>query len=299
MEPSKPRSRGLVCFEISITHLSQAWDKALEKKFRPLPSYPDLSFLTDLADNLLSQSVLAGLELERKQLCTLQFDLAELVYAKEDFESRWLGMSPETRRENILQGLVLTCGAVVDMEERRAWCPETTMKYLERDHGKGFLNLLVTMCPNRAAKPQLRAEPIFISHPVYDGIYHIGQPCPPGENQAAREIFQRQSCMTRNMFLALFLWNTVLHVYGMSQEYKAVKSAAGKGSKITGTQALKAGLSKAELDEIRRSTKEGMKTAERNCTNCEKLASMLPEGKSFFQCTKCKAVGRRVLYCDK
>lgn len=166
----------------------------MRKVFRPLPSYPalDMAHISSGADYLLSQSVLAQLEEERKRLCKLQFDLADLVFKKRDgdyFDSKWLSMSPKTRESHILDGLVVSCGRG-RAEDHRMWCPETTMAVMQKDGGQGFLNLLTTICPKNVTKVDLRPEPIFISHPVFDGWYHIGKPCPPGQNEAVYKVLQ-------------------------------------------------------------------------------------------------------------
>ncbi|KAG8922306.1 hypothetical protein FRC01_014206 [Tulasnella sp. 417] len=253
---------------------NKEWEAYLKKKFKPLPSYPDLSFLSEFSAELLGQGMLASVEQQRKELCTLQRDLAGLVAGKREaahLDSKWLAMSPETREEHILKGNVTSCGAVSDMEERRQWCPETTRSFLQRDGGKGFLDLLNTILdtPNgESPSEELRTEPILVSHPVFDGIWHIGQPCPPGENAAPREVMQNQVSLSRNFYLSFFLWNTLLNMYGMSQGYVAVKPTTSfndtmRAIKNLGDSAKDLGFSKEDGKKLMQEAKAQYSEADR------------------------------------
>lgn len=182
------------------------------------------------------------------------------------------------------------------MQDARALCPETTLKYLEEGGGKGFLNLIATICPQFESlnNIELRPEPIFISNRVFEAMLHIGEPCPPSENKDALEAFQQQEALTRNVFLTHFLWNMMLGIYGYSQEFLPVKTP--RNSEMAKKfRALDPGAFKA----IRQKKKEVGRPSERACENCKTIASDLAEGKSFWECTKCKAVGRKIVYCDK
>ncbi|KAG9044346.1 hypothetical protein FS837_008279 [Tulasnella sp. UAMH 9824] len=289
---------------------NKEWEAYLGKKFKPLPSYPDLSFLSEFSPRILGQGMLASMEEQRKELCTLQKDLAGLVADKREgghLDSKWLSMSPETRAEYILKGLVISSGAVADMDERRQWCPETTTAFLQRDGGQGFLDLLNTILdtPNgEAPSEELRAEPILVSHPVFDGIWHIGEACPPGENEAVRNVMQNHVSLSRNFYLSFFLWNTILNMYGKSQNYMAVKPTTSfneslRGARNLGSSAKEAGLSKADGKRVIQEAKNAYAEAERACASCSKLSSQLPEGTNFLRCSKCMGVGRKVMYCNK
>lgn len=288
---------------------NKEWEAYLEKKFKPLPSYPDLSFLSDFSAELLGQGMLASMETQSKELCTLQKDLAGLVAGKREadhFDSKWLSMSPETRAEYILKGLVISSGAVADMEERRQWCPETTISFLQRDGGQGFLDLLNTILDTsngEAPSEEPRTAPILVSHPVFDGIWHIGEPCPPGESDAARNVMQNHASLSRNYFLSFFLWNTLLNMYGMSQNYKAVKPTTSFNEELrvvkNSGKAKDLGLSKEDGKKLTQDARNAYSQAERACSSCDKMTFQLPEGTNFLRCSKCMAVGRKVMYCNK
>lgn len=253
--------------------------------------------------------MLASMEAQRKELCVLQKDLAGLVAGKREadhFDSKWLSMSPETRAEYILKGLVISSGAVADMEERRQWCPETTISFLQRDGGKGFLDLLNTILdtPNgEAPSEEPRTSPVLVSHPVFDGIWHIGEPCPPGESDAARNVMQNHASLSRNFFLSFFLWNTLLEMYGMSQNYKAIKPTTSFNEELrvvkNSGKAKDLGLSKEDGKKLTQDARSAYSQAERACASCDKMTFQLPEGTNFLRCSKCMAVGRKVMYCNK
>lgn len=271
---------------------NKEWETYLENKFKPLPSYPDLSFLSEFSSRVLGQGMLASMEEQRKELCILQKDLTGLVAGKREadhFDSKWLSMSPETRAEHILKGLVISSGAVADMDERRQWCPETTISFLQGDGGKRFLDLLnaVLDTPNgEVPSEELRTEPILVSHPVFDGIWHIGQPCPPGENEAARKVMQKHVSLSRNFYLSFFLWNTILNMYGRSQNYMAVKPPTSSKDSLKAVENLG-------------DSADAYSGAGRACASCAKLEFQLPEGTNFLRCSKCIGVGRNVMYCNK
>ncbi|KAG9044344.1 hypothetical protein FS837_008277 [Tulasnella sp. UAMH 9824] len=288
---------------------NKEWEAYLAKKFKPLPSYPDLWFLSDFSSQILGQGMLVSTEERRKELCIMQNDLAQLVAVArqtDHLDSKWLSMSPETRAEYILKGLVISSRAVSDMDVRRQLCPETTSTFLQRDGGKGFLDLLNTILdtPNgEAPSEELRAEPILVSHPVFDGIWHIGEPCPAGENEAARNVMQNHICVSRNFYLAFFLWNTLLNMYGMSQNCVAIKLPTSFNESLREIKNLegfaKAVLSTKDGKRVIRENKSTYSEAERACVSCSKVSSQLPEGMNFLRCSKCMGVGRKVMYCNK
>lgn len=148
-------------------------------------------------------------------LSILQRDLAGLVASNRETgysDSSWLGMSSKTRGKCILRGLLISTGVVVEMEECRQWCPETTTTFLQRDGGKTFRDLLSTAVDTPCGKPpseDLRTESILVSLSGFDGTWHIGEPCPLGENEAAREVMQNHVSLSRNFYLTFFLWNTI------------------------------------------------------------------------------------------
>lgn len=205
-------------------------------------------------------------------------------------------MSPKDRESHLLKGLVVTCGVISHMESWREYCPETTTEFLEKEGGKGFLDLIETICPKDITQIKLRSSPIFLSHPVFDATYHIGEPCPPEENEAVREVVQQQISMARNSFLSYFLWHTLLGIYGISEEYRALRPSV-KSEKLT-LEASR-GVNPGRLRAIKQEYKDDYKAAERVCANCHKPKSKLPAGKSLMECPKCRAVGRVARYCDK
>lgn len=251
---------------------------------------------------LLSQDNLAPIEQRRKELVQLQYDLAKLVRDKREdnnFDSQWRSMSPETRRDHILQGLLAACTATVDTEERRQWCPETRMQYLEKDKGNGFLNLLTTLCP-KGVEPTLRATPILVANETFESMFYIGKPLLPGENEAVREVIQRSTSYTRNFFLTFFLWCTMLHVYGLEQRYGAAKPSTSMKEHLGRTkQVAKDFLPREANKALRQGAREGYMTAQHHCANCSKPQSELGGTGNFLQCSKCKTIGRKILYCNR
>ncbi|KAG8905483.1 hypothetical protein FRB99_008879 [Tulasnella sp. 403] len=280
------------------------WDKAfdsfLERRFKSFPSYLDLDIPDDVHRGLMSQSSLSSLEGERKSTCTLQYDLAELVAAKREedfFDSKWVSMSPETRQDHLLKALVVCCN-VPDMEDRRFWCPETTLEFLQRNSGQGFLTLLDKFCPRDETSITLKDQPILLSHPDFDKFMHIGEPLPPGERGTLLSVCQRHALFSRSYFLAFFLWNTMLQVYDIPQVYIPTKLQYRPEKSSARDEHIPEAFQNMAKD-ARKEVRKQHKRAQRSCAACDKMEEHLPEGTRFLQCTKCSAVGRKVTYCDR
>lgn len=287
--------------------LFKEWERYLERRYKPSSFYPPLSFTPDAASMMQTQFHMQLLAAHRKELLENQFDLAQLVFDKrteDQFDSKWRAMTSEVRRNHLLQGLKNACTALQDMELRRQWCPDTKLELLEKNNGKGFLDLLATICP-MGRPPSPAANPTLIGHPVFDEMLYIGRPCPVGVEKAVLDGFQRFLTYNRNVFLCLFLSSTVLHVYGEEQGYKSVRTpTSGKmmaESVRMFDQRPGSGIpfSEAEKRKMVKDKHDAYKAARYACVACFKLEEDLPSGPKFLHCSKCRGIGRKVPYCGK
>lgn len=113
----------------------KTWEADFEKNLHILSHVPETLaslFPPDLAAGLASDDALMGLEQDVRHLCKQEEDLAREASrrsSEDDFEAKWLALSAAKRQEVILDGLVRTM-SLPDMEERRQWCPESTLSNL-------------------------------------------------------------------------------------------------------------------------------------------------------------------------
>lgn len=277
---------------------SKAWEQHLEETYRPRTRHEAMPFTSHEVDWLLGQGILVAIQGELKYLLSIQLDLEGVLDLKrktDHFESKWLAMSPQTRESHILKSLVYSCDSRNGMENRRIWCPETTMKYLQQGGGNGFLSLLATICP-RKSKMEPRSQPVIISHAIFEASQGIGQSLLPGDNQAAREVFQRHTTISRNIFLSFFLYNTMTEIYGRSHiPYVPIKPSL----KPADPRRIFQGTSPDGFKAWKHASKHELKSAQRACEDCGTLTSELPDGKVFMQCLKCKGIGRKIVYCNR
>lgn len=188
----------------------KTWEADFEKNLRILARFPDTLaslFPPDLAAGFASDDALLGLEQDVRYLCQQEEDLAREASrrsSEDDFEAKWLALSEAKRQEVILDGLVRTM-SLPDMEERRQWCPESTLKNLNADEGEGYRRLL------RALMPKDRTghitEPVFVPHPVVDKIF---TPSPADlATPGMRSVFKNFR-VSRSYCLATLVWNIFL-----------------------------------------------------------------------------------------
>jgi len=213
------------------------------------------------------------------ELVKLQRQITLYVEQRPAFTAAWLEAGCTHREEMILEGLVRTCDSLVGLESKRANCPESSLDYLQRANGQGFLDLLEAM-RDPGSTPRL------VPNQAFDAMIGVG-------NQAKRttveKLYGHHTAVIRNFFLASMVRSTILAFHGEKEHYRTVMTAYGK-------QRHKAD---ARLKKHEGGTMEQYEGALWNCNTCGIMADLLPEGKRLLSCAKCKPLGRTVKYCDR
>lgn len=223
----------------------------------------------------------------RKSLVSIQTRLSDGVAYFRDyhqFDSQWLLSSAQHREQVMLQGLLKTSSVTPDMEERRTYCPEITMANLQRDGGKGFLDLLTTICPIGRRAPL----PVLIKSQQFETQWKIGAPVAES-CRVQRQLLHQTLVLARNVFLTVFLLQTVWKFHGIEQ-----KSSISRHGIADSVRSL-AGQGRA-AEAIRHEMVEAHKVANYSCADCR---TERPNVRDFLLCSKCKAIGRKVHYCNR
>lgn len=232
---------------------------------------------------MFADSMAVSLQNSQDELVKLQRDITVYIERRPAFAEAWRKSGRARREDMILEGLVRACDAVADMEDRRVNCPESSLDFLQRANGQGFLDLFEAM-RDPGSVPRL------IPHKVFDATIGVGDQAKrtPGE-----KLYGRYMAVTRNFFLAMMIWNTLLAFHGEKEQYRAVKTASG-------TQERKAEARLKKFDrEMYEETLVDNEGAQWSCRACGLMADMLPEGKRLQSCARCKPLGRTVKYCDR
>ncbi|EJD33582.1 hypothetical protein AURDEDRAFT_140623 [Auricularia subglabra TFB-10046 SS5] len=263
---------------------NRAWEKQLKTRFALRGNYSDVLLgMPALEMNMLMSSHhLVAMQASRDELVKLQQDLSAYMVDHPDFEREWLATS-EARRENfILEGLVRSCEAVADMEDRRVNTPETCLDFLQRRGGRGFLDLLAQIEDPPAPEPRI------VPHAAYDGLIGVGN---ERKRAPAEKVLARMQTISRNFFLAMMVWNTVLAFHGESENYRATKRTK------EGKEEMR--HMKAAHPELYREAKEDKKGSQWGCRACGKVEESLPPGTRLLSCAKCNNINRVIKYCNK
>ena len=190
----------------------KSWEEDFERNYVKgrLASLSSLAVITAPAavSKLATDTMLVQLAHEARLICNMQNDLAQEAvekFAQEDFEKHWLGLPDEKRREFILEGI---CRSMVvgDMEDRRRWCPDSTLNNLASDGGSTYIKMLKTLLPADMGKPI--TEPRRIPHPLMDRLLSL----PPNYTEQAPgyKTLMQVHAYSRTYCLTFILWNTFL-----------------------------------------------------------------------------------------
>lgn len=278
-----------------------SWTKDLEHKIRVVSKYvgkgsigsgspgsvPGLS--RELYAELNTDDHLLHLEREERAICRLQMTMAKEVcrrITEEDFEARWRAISPAKREEVVLEGLFRAFTQTAsDMEMRRGWCPETTLKNLTSSQGETYLRLLKQLMPADLAVPL--TEPILVSHPILD---RMGAPTPSELLIPGGKLFYRDFHINRSFCITMVVWYVFLAFHGLSVEYipskpsrESTKFSPGPNLEIAHD------FMKKEAERY----KQQRQTAPNGCWNCFQPVQRL------LTCSKCLSMGRKVFYCSR
>ncbi|KAI0797248.1 hypothetical protein BC629DRAFT_257379 [Irpex lacteus] len=297
--------------KVSLRAWDESWADALETSCnRPLATHRRLWDTLDINLSVVSsplsqpsQESRMALDKMTGEVCTLQNDLAKAFVQKcihNDFELKWWEQTRQRLEEVILEGIYrATC--VAWLGNQRKMCPEITLRALSSDGGLPYLELVKKVLPPMLASETVAiTEPAYVSHSVVDHILSLTP------REARVPIVQHQiqvARVSRMYFLTMALWNIFLVYHGEEEEYATSKAFRPTAQDKEWLKAIAAGNAHVEQNMHRRTLREF--ELERSsqivaCWGCGKAQSTLPAGAKPFQaCSKCNAIGRRILYCSR
>lgn len=204
-----------------------SWAEDMDKNYKPDGVLARLSgslatvMNPDEVSLFASDRILMEMQQEVRLICKMQEDLAKQVAirsAEEDFEGKWRSLSNQKRREVVLEGIYRTM-CIPDMEERRKWCPDSTLKYLTSSNGEAYLRVLKALLP--ANLGTRTTEPIQVSHPVTDRLFTLK---PADENKPGYKTFMRMYRLSRTYCLTTVIWNIFLTFVRMIIQFQPKSS---------------------------------------------------------------------------
>lgn len=154
-----------------------------------------------------SDNVLFSIEHEASLICQLQHDIAKEAakrFAQDDFEGAWKDLSADRRQEVVLEGIYRTM-RIPDMEERRKWCPDSSLQNLTSRDGDEYLHVLKCLLPSDLDAPP--AEPLHIPHTLVDRIF---TPSREDLRHPGCKTFFRSLRNSRTYALSAIIWNILL-----------------------------------------------------------------------------------------
>ncbi|KAJ7440771.1 hypothetical protein B0H11DRAFT_1827672 [Mycena galericulata] len=262
---------------------------------RPIPSV--ISGLPkEYYDMMLSDGNVSILQSMKSQICVLQRDLtrkASKRFAEDDFEAHWTTRCSVKEREDfILEGLVRACLASPDFESHRKWCPELTLKRLNHESGKGFIELLKKLTHQDLDK--VPNDYKTVPNAVYDKISSVEGPNPhPGC------VMAKKGCDNgRTYLLTMVVWNILLAFYGEYENYGLDKGQREDPDELKRLKKLFG--HEVDVKSVAKETAANrqLPQAGRHCTSC-RLPAEKAGVETLSACQRCKAVGRLVFYCSK
>lgn len=261
-----------------------------------------------------NDGTLMNLQREQRSICRLQEDLvreAAARFAGDGLEREWLASTDERRCAVVLEGIYKTM-AHPDMEDRRKWCPESTLYNLTSRGGKAYIDLLKAYIPADLDAPIV--QPIHIPHPVMDRLFTLK---PADLKKPGMQTMVRGQRLSRAYCLSLVVWNILLVFvrikscarsvyttniatqYGRSENQTPVKPLRVKGKDAPQANFTSLGSFAHEVKEIKRQYVAQAKDLPYACSACGKHEQRLPPGAKLMACSKCRKMGRKVFYCSR
>lgn len=197
-------------------HTSRAaWEKSwaddMDKNYRTGALARVRSFAEvvppEAAAMLGSSSALFTMQQEVNLICGMQLDLAKeaaVRFAEDDFEKKWRALSNDKRREVIMEGIYRTM-CIPDMEDRRKWCPDSTLNHMASGNGETYLHMRKSLLPGDINTPI--TEPKQISHTVMDRLFTLSA---ADERKPGMKTVVRMYNLSRTYCLTTIIWNTFL-----------------------------------------------------------------------------------------
>ncbi|EKM56191.1 uncharacterized protein PHACADRAFT_122440 [Phanerochaete carnosa HHB-10118-sp] len=245
---------------------------------------PKSVFATANADH-----VIFAAEYEASCICKLQHDIAREAtkrFAENDFENAWKALSDDRRQEIVLEGIYRTM-CIPDMEERRKYCPDSSLENLTSRGGEEYLRMLKCLLPSNL--DALPTVPLEIPHTFVDRIF---TPTEEELQYPGCKTFFRSMKNSRTYALSTVIWNILLTFYGIEETQQPIRPDRGR---FIHTE----GLSKSATREIVREHNEQRKLIPNACSFCGLSEDRLPAGRKLQACSKCRQLNRRMFYCSK
>ncbi|KAJ7618730.1 hypothetical protein FB45DRAFT_932305 [Roridomyces roridus] len=291
-------------FEVDRRGWNAAWERDLATIYGSgIPiSYPNRRPIPSITSGLppqhyemmLAEGNTANLQNMARQICVLQRDLTKsLLSDLQRMISRrgGLGGVCKDREDLILEALVRACRASPDFEEHRK-CPELTLKRLNNDSGKGYIDLVKKLCHNDLER--VPSDFKTVPNTVYDQLTAAGRNAHPGELLAKKSLDA-----SRTYLLTMVVWNVLLAYYGESERYGLDKGQRGTMEENKSMkEAFRADLGSKAMKSAMSEVSANRENAEHHCTSCNLPASKLGLT-TLSACQRCKAIDRLVYYCSK
>jgi hypothetical protein len=132
----------------SIKSDSLRWNKEWDKVLHTLSASEDVyPVLSQMWDNQGSPEIIIQTERLKDQVCKIQGTVVNLWDQMEElgghFVTAWLILDEAERKRHLLKGLEEACERASWGHDARALCPEITFNSMLKQHGQGFIDLMV------------------------------------------------------------------------------------------------------------------------------------------------------------
>lgn len=167
-EPSKMPDR-----RTSPQSWEAAWQRDFEQRYGPGHS-PRLSEIIPLfvLDALAASDDSSMMYEEyRRTLYRNQENAAHYItgtFAEFNFEQKWRASTQDKREEVILEGIVRSFDTVLEMNMKRTWCPDSSLKHLAAQDGDVYIRMLKALLPSDVGATI--QEPLSIPCQAVDNI---------------------------------------------------------------------------------------------------------------------------------
>jgi hypothetical protein len=298
----------------------RAWERILEIAWAPGPGVRPRTMNLDLMFKM--QRVMGPLTRDAytdivNGLCHLQNDIAKGALSRlvgDSFEVRWLSLPAARREYLLLDALVKAADIAKEMEDRREWCPEITVKGLAADGGRRYIVLLKAHIPSQST---IISSPVDVlpNQLILDSFKVKAEDVNMKEPTSSIEL----DLILRTYFISVVVWYTMLGFVSLllshdvslcsyrGAQYGSTEPAVRIVPKISTIAEQKKDrdqwallLGKREATKcIRQAAQEhkDLQAASQYCHACKRVAQ--PGEESFKKCSQCITAGRTVFYCSR
>lgn len=248
------------------------------------------------------------------QVCQWQNDFGVAVARRaltSDYEREWLALSDGQRRKIVLAGICRAMRTEAFIPGR-GYCPDSTLENLASAHGETYLKYLRQIIPDDLGHKI--TDPKTIPHPIVDRYLAVrpSREGMPGY-KAMVKAYQvaRIQCLTgfiseifdtfvRRCSLKILSQHTLTFVQcGKPYRERAmIKGPRGTTATLGQFTPFVDGLTDAHVRHMKREWVDRKRAWKPSCWYCRKSSATKPDIK-LSACTKCRDVGRTILYCSR